>query len=365
MSETSRPDAASLVRAVLDPVRLAVLAAAHEGPLSIEDLTNRTGATKRQIAEAIGYLATAGFLDDEHRLDIAVFHEIAAELPGDSPTDLTGPWTDEEARVLGRFFDGDRLKRIPSSAAKRRLVLERIAMRFEPGVRYHERDVNFSIQLIYADYAAVRRWLIDEGFMDRADGAYWRIGGRTTQPADAPEPRTLTTELPSVVCRTWELAMATDLVAAASAVSIHRYMSDRFAYPYTDDDAYDWISFASSQDPVLDFAVLSEGVVVGGVGSQAGVGERTGTYEIGWWLAPGHQGRGIGTAAASALIRYLFDELGAMELFAPVMAPNRASAALAIRLGMRHVGGRPSAYLKEGVRYDERIFSLTRAQWLA
>ncbi|HAX82263.1 MAG TPA: transcriptional regulator [Actinobacteria bacterium] len=83
-----------------------------------------------------------------------------------------------EARVLQAFFSSDRLVEIPASQGKRRVVLERLAMEFEPGLRYPEREVNFTLALFHADFAALRRYLVDEGIMTRADGVYWRTGGR-------------------------------------------------------------------------------------------------------------------------------------------------------------------------------------------
>ena len=185
----SEPTSLDLLRAVLDPVRLAVLGSAIGEPVSLSAIEKRTGATRREVAEAIGALRSAGFLDAEGRAVPEVLRQIAMDLPTDrtEPESIVGPWTPAEAEVLARFFDGDRLRSIPSNISKRRLVLERIAQDFEPGVRYHERDVNFRIQLVFSDYAAIRRYLIDEGFMDRADGSYWRTGGRheTASPTSA------------------------------------------------------------------------------------------------------------------------------------------------------------------------------------
>ena len=82
--------------------------------------------------------------------------------------------------MLSRFFSGRRLTSIPTARPKRLLVLERLALEFEPGMRYHEREVDFTLQMFFADYAALRRYLVDEGFMTRADGVYWRTGGRVT-----------------------------------------------------------------------------------------------------------------------------------------------------------------------------------------
>lgn len=52
-----------------------------------------------------------------------------------------------------------------------------MAQRFEPGERYTERQVNAELSSLYDDTATLRRYLVDEGFLDRADGEYWRSGG--------------------------------------------------------------------------------------------------------------------------------------------------------------------------------------------
>ena len=46
-------------------------------------------------------------------------------------------------------------------------MLERIASEFEPGVRYDEKEVNAIVGAFFNDYAALRRYLVDEGFLDR------------------------------------------------------------------------------------------------------------------------------------------------------------------------------------------------------
>ena len=132
------------------------------------------------VADARGRLLAAGLLTRDG-LDVEVLRSVAQALPGDPPAGeavVDGPWSPEEALVLGRFFSGGRLQSIPSTHSKRLVVLERLAQEFEPGLRYEEADVNFRLQLFYADYAALRRYLIDEGLMSRADGVYWRTGGR-------------------------------------------------------------------------------------------------------------------------------------------------------------------------------------------
>jgi hypothetical protein len=57
------------------------------------------------------------------------------------------------------------------------VVLEAIAQDFEPGLRYSEGDVNVLVGRWHDDYAMVRRWLVDELFLERDNGSYWRSGG--------------------------------------------------------------------------------------------------------------------------------------------------------------------------------------------
>jgi hypothetical protein len=75
------------------------------------------------------------------------------------------------------FVRDGRLAALPARRSRRRLLLAEVAQAFEPGVRYPERDVNEVLSAIYPDFAALRRYLVDEEFMDRNSGEYWRIGG--------------------------------------------------------------------------------------------------------------------------------------------------------------------------------------------
>jgi hypothetical protein len=48
---------------------------------------------------------------------------------------------------------------------------------FAPGRRYREDEVNDALRGIWADVAALRRYLVDAALLDRSEGVYWRIGG--------------------------------------------------------------------------------------------------------------------------------------------------------------------------------------------
>jgi hypothetical protein len=75
------------------------------------------------------------------------------------------------------FVGGGRIATMPTRKSRRRLLLDVIAQAFEPGVRYPERRVSQFLGAIHPDYAALRRYLVDEQFLSRANGEYWRSGG--------------------------------------------------------------------------------------------------------------------------------------------------------------------------------------------
>ena len=82
------------------------------------------------------------------------------------------------ADPLLRVFVGDgRIQALPAKHSRRLLLLDKIAQAFEPGVRYPERDVSLFLGALHADYAALRRYLVDADLLSRADGEYWRSGG--------------------------------------------------------------------------------------------------------------------------------------------------------------------------------------------
>lgn len=70
-----------------------------------------------------------------------------------------------------------RIVTLPAKRSRRLVLLDHIAQMFEVGVRYQEGEVNLKLRNLHEDYAALRRYLVDEGFLSREHGEYWRSGG--------------------------------------------------------------------------------------------------------------------------------------------------------------------------------------------
>jgi hypothetical protein len=99
-----------------------------------------------------------------------------------------GPVLDAVARDPAlRVFMGDgRIKTLPAKHSRRRMLLDQIAQAFEPGVRYSEQNVSEFLGSLHPDYATLRRYLVDEEFLSRSGGQYWRSGG-TVPPSQGQE----------------------------------------------------------------------------------------------------------------------------------------------------------------------------------
>ena len=85
-------------------------------------------------------------------------------------------------KVLRAFLRDDRLVSIPAKPSKRALLLPVILDRCFPDDRdYDEKDVNMRLALLYPDVAALRRYLVDGGWMTRSGGVYRRARPRSTE----------------------------------------------------------------------------------------------------------------------------------------------------------------------------------------
>ena len=188
-------DAGELVGLLADDDRRKVAAALVLGASTTSEIMHATQLEGRRVVRALNRLVSGGLVidgpDDGHVLLEAAFQLAARAAAAARPTrDEHVDAPAEEAKVLRAFVRGGRLTSIPSAWGKRRIVLDWVAQRFEPGRRYTEASVNLSLAEVHPDTAALRRYLVDDGFLSRDHGEYWRTGGRVdpANPAPLEEP---------------------------------------------------------------------------------------------------------------------------------------------------------------------------------
>jgi hypothetical protein len=170
-----------LVGLLAEPDRLATFAAVVLGASGPAEVVERTGLPARTVLAALRRLASGGLVGTEDGQTVAlvdVFSEAVRPHPPTPPETDAEPDPDRAASAVLRAFVRDgRIVGFPAAQGKRRLLLEHVVTIFEPGVRYPEREVNALLRAWHDDYAALRRYLVDEVLLTREDGVYWRSGG--------------------------------------------------------------------------------------------------------------------------------------------------------------------------------------------
>jgi hypothetical protein len=179
--------ARELVGLLADDDRRRVVAALILGASDADAIRADTGLDARAAGRAVQRLVDTGLVlrgDDGslHLLAEAFALAARAAAADDPPSTEHANEPADVARVLRSFVRDGRLISIPAVHAKRVIVLDWLAQRFEPGRHYSEQMVNLILGRVHPDTAALRRHLVDEGLLSRAQGEYWRSGG-TFEPA--------------------------------------------------------------------------------------------------------------------------------------------------------------------------------------
>lgn len=143
---------------------------------SASTIRNHRFKFKEKEKQAKIFLAISGLLKDSKEVEQETFlpiHRGATMID-----DRYAITEDEKEKVLQTYFkDGlnGKLNQFPSKEKRKIIILQHILKRFEIGKQYSEREVNDILKSIFDDFATIRRYLIEYGFMDRSKDCqyYW------------------------------------------------------------------------------------------------------------------------------------------------------------------------------------------------
>ena len=168
-------------------------------------------------------------------------------------------------------------------------------------------------------------------------------------------------ELPTAACtlRPFRPSDAPGVARHANSRQVWLNLRDAFPHPYAVADAEWYIGHAARQSPVTTFAVDVGGEAVGSVSLELGSDVARYSAEIGYWLGEAHWGRGVMSAAVSAVTAYAFRELGLVRVFAVPFARNAASARVLERAGYLREGTMRRSAVKDGEVLDQHLYAVT------
>ena len=195
MLTTQLPDVLELFKTLADPSRLRMVSWLAEREQTTTELAERLSLSEPTVSHHIARLHAAGLLrlrmagnQRFYRLNpdrMTRLRAYVAEIdkPWEEPADLVNdrswiealPFSADDKKVLAEYTHNGRLRRFPNKEKRWLIILRWLATLFEPERRYTEREVNTVLAKVHADVAALRRDLIDFGFLrrERGGGDYW------------------------------------------------------------------------------------------------------------------------------------------------------------------------------------------------
>ena len=142
----------------------------------------------------------------------------------------------------------------------------------------------------------------------------------------------------------------------------------RMPFPYTIQDAQDWLSqtdnsVSSGEAAIFSICLIDSDEMIGSI-ELRNINKTQMNAELGYWLAKRHWAKGISTESLRLILRYGFETLGLHRVFACAHDINIASSKLLTSAGFDQEGTMREAYLREGHWHNICVFSLLQKQYV-
>lgn len=162
--------------------------------------------------------------------------------------------------------------------------------------------------------------------------------------------------------RGWEIEDAENLASTINNKQILDNLRDGIPFPYTEEDAKDFIMamLDADRNTTYAFAITVDNKAIGSIGvfRQANIHCRT--AEMGYYIAEPYWGKGIGTSAVKQMCDYIFQNTDIIRIFAEPFAHNAASCRILEKCGFEYEGTLRKNAVKNGVVVDMKMYSILR-----
>ncbi len=173
-------------KALADGNRLKIVGLLAQQSYSVEQLAAMLHLRPSTVSHHLSRLSDAGLVSGRaesyynvYALESEALRSVALSLLSSEVLPAVAASVDIDAydrKVLTDFLLPDgHLKFIPAQRKKLEAVLRHIAVEFQPGMRYTEKQVNDLLSRFHADTATLRRELIGYRLLARAGGEYWKL----------------------------------------------------------------------------------------------------------------------------------------------------------------------------------------------
>lgn len=167
-----------------------------------------------------------------------------------------------------------------------------------------------------------------------------------------------------IVLRPWSIKDAPQLVIIADNKKIGGNLRDGFPFPYSLNDARDWLNIILPENiPPRFFAILVDDKVVGSIGIITKTDIYRKNFEIGYFLAEEYWGKGIATSAIKAATSYAFKNFDIERVYAEPFSDNKGSRKALEKAGFILEATLKRNVIKNGIIKDSCIYSVLKEDY--
>lgn len=162
--------------------------------------------------------------------------------------------------------------------------------------------------------------------------------------------------------RKWRASDAGDLAAALFNKNVLNNLRDGLPYPYTEQDAAEYIAAMLSADEkdTFAYAVTVDDKAVGSIGAFRQENIHCRTAELGYYLAEPYWGQGLMTDAIGQICAEIFATTDILRIYAEPFSYNIGSCRALEKAGFQYEGTMKNNAVKSGRVLDMKLYALTR-----
>jgi ribosomal-protein-alanine N-acetyltransferase len=159
-----------------------------------------------------------------------------------------------------------------------------------------------------------------------------------------------------VVLREWKKSDSTALAKIANNKKIWDNVRDRLPYPYTEQDAKEWLALVKKQKIVTTFCIEADGELAGSIGFTLKEDVYRKSAEIGYFIGENFWDQGIATEAIRQLVSYIEKNFDLVRIYAEVFEYNKASMKVLEKNGFYLESIRKKAAIKNNIVINDFVW---------
>ncbi|MDH6311003.1 ribosomal-protein-alanine N-acetyltransferase [Dysgonomonas sp. PFB1-18] len=137
-------------------------------------------------------------------------------------------------------------------------------------------------------------------------------------------------------------------------------LRDAFPYPYTVEDAVTFLELAANGVLGHVFGIYDNDTFVGCCSLIPQNDVYRINAEIGYWIGEPYWGRGYATDAVRKCLKFAFEELNLLRVYANIYEYNIGSMKVLEKVGFEKEAIIKSSIMKEGKIFDEHLYSIRK-----